>query len=142
MTLMAAKYRQQLRGARPHARLHAHRNNDRKRASALHYSLGLGKHDALRLGPGLSVGSMAFLDRQLEMLCPLSPLDLVAPRLCITEQKLSLGMCGAPRTVFYGWRVIGLINESHSFPSPSLIIRVTDTPAGPRRFRLMPIESR
>lgn len=34
------------------------------------YNLDLGKHDLLWLGPGLSLGSMAFLDRPLETLCP------------------------------------------------------------------------
>ena len=55
---------------------------------------------------------------------------------------MSLGMCEAQRTVLYGWRLIGLINESHSLSSPSLIIRASDIRDGLRQSQMMPRDSR
>lgn len=134
----AAKYRR--RTARLRACAHIRTITGRRRQDGLDPR----KQGLLRPGPGPSLGETAALpDRQLGRLHPFVTADLVAPRPCsVTGVSTVPRNAWGSRTVLRGGGQTGLMSESPSFPSPPLLMRVTDRPVGPTQFRFMPVESR
>lgn len=118
----------------------------RRLQGCLIITLTLGKRELLLwLMPGLSCCSVAFIPGpwlKCSVLCYLWTWWCRGWYYITGKCPLSLGMCEAQRTVLYGWRLIGLINESHSLSSPSLIIRASDIRDGLRQSQMMPRDSR